>query len=321
MPTRPADTGRATRLAASVGPLVPRGDFRFRVHSVFASALNLRIDGRRMLVTLTGAGADDHPQAIRLATRERFDAWPVAIGDAGRREGDALAFDAIAGGAALRVDLAAAVLAPRRELPYVDARSAACTEAWAAGAVWLAELQAEKHADLRLAALTGTLAPASAMGARLADTARALGDAVRARDVAAADAAAAALLGLGAGLTPAGDDFLCGLLAALECTSAGGGDARRFVRAWGTALAPRLDATHAISASFLECAIAGCFSGAVTAVAVAFGGSSADEVGGEARAALQRLCAFGHSSGMDIATGFLFGLRLRNDDETRRYAA
>lgn len=321
MPTRPADAVRAVRVAASVGPEVPARDFGFRVHSVFASAMNLRVDGRRVLVTLTGAGADDQPQAIRLATRERFDAWPVAIGDTGRREGDALVFGVPSGEAPLRVDLAAASLATRRTLPRIDANSDACAGAWAACATRLAELQAEKRADLRLASLDGSLAPETAMGARLADAARALGDAVRARDVAAADAAAAALVGLGAGLTPAGDDFLCGVLAALECASDEGGDARRFVRAWGAALSGRLDATHAISASFLECAIAACFSGAVTAVAVAFAGGSAHESSEGPRAALERLCATGHSSGMDTATGFLYGLRLRNDDETRRYAA
>lgn len=309
------------RVAASVGPEVPAHDFRFRVHSAFASAMNLRVDGRRVLVTLTGAGADDQPQAVRLATRERFDAWPVAIGDTGRREGDALVFDAPPGERPLCVDLSRAAVALRREPPHIDASAVVRAGAWAACAERLAELQAEKQADLRLAAIDGPLAPPTAMGARLAGAARALGEAVRARDAGAADAAAAALVGLGAGLTPSGDDFLCGVLAALWCTSRDGDDARAFARAWGAALARRLDSTHAISASFLECAIAGCFSGAVAAVADAFAGGPAHGSNDDPLAALERLCATGHSSGMDTATGFLHGLRIRNDDETRRYAA
>jgi hypothetical protein len=129
------------------------------------------------------------------------------------------------------------------------------------------------------------------------------------------------LLGLGAGLTPAGDDFLCGLLAALWCTSVEGGPDRAFVHAWGAALSRRLDATTAISASFLECAIAGCFPGSVTALAAAFAGDPATGAGKGPRAALDRLCALGHSSGMDTATGFLFGLWLRTDEESRRHAS
>lgn len=319
MPTPSADRDRVARVAASVGSEVPAEDFDFRVHSAFPKAMNLAVAGRRGLVTVTDADADDHPQAIRLASRERFDDWPVRVGAHGRREGGALVFDA-PGDRDVRVDLSAAIAAPRRSPTRIVPRESACRDAWWASAARLAELQAEKDAELRLSALCGSHAPSSAMGARLATAARALGDAVGARDVTAADGAAAALVGLGNGLTPAGDDFLCGLLAALWCTSAEGGEDRRFVRSFGEALSLRLDATNAISASFLECAIAGCFSGAVSAVAAAFEGEPADESGGDPRAALERLCASGHSSGMDTATGFLFGLWLRNDDETRRYA-
>jgi hypothetical protein len=128
------------------------------------------------------------------------------------------------------------------------------------------------------------------------------------------------MVGLGTGLTPAGDDLLCGLLAALWCASGEGSQERSFAVEWGETLSARLEATTAVSATCLECAIAGCFPGTVIALAGAFAGSHADHAHESARAALDDLCARGHSSGMDTATGFLFGLRLRSDEEMRRYA-
>lgn len=311
-------TTRWTALA--VGPEVPVGEFDFRVHSRFGSAMNLAVTGRRGLVTLVGADADDLPQGIRIATRERFDAWPVSAGTHGHRGGGALVFADRAGEEILVVDLSIAVKATRREPPPIDPAAEAWRETWAVCARHLDALQEEKQTDLRLAALCGGFSPPTRLGGWLAREARELAGGVRAGNVDRAGCAATRLVGLGAGLTPAGDDFLCGFLAALWCASGEGSQERSFVVEWGGMLAARLEATTAVSATCLECAIAGCFSGAVIALAGAFAGRDTDHAHEGARAALDRLCARGHSSGTDTATGFLFGLRLRADEEMRRYA-
>lgn len=314
-------SGSATRrIALAVGSEVPIGDFGFRAHSRFGSAMNLAVTGRRGLVTLVDVDADDYPQGIRLATRERFDAWPVSTGTPGRREGDTLVFEDPAGDGIFVVDLSGAVRAIRGEPPRIAPGAGAARATWAACARRLDARQEERQTDLRLAALCGGFAPPTRLGAWLTREARGLASGVRARNAHAAGRAAARLVGLGAGLTPAGDDCLCGLLAALWCTSGEGGRERHFVVEWGATLAARLEATTVVSATFLECAIAGCFPGAVSALAVAFAGGHADHAPAGALAALDRLCARGHSSGMDTATGFLFGLRLRADEEMRRYA-
>jgi hypothetical protein len=307
--------------ARAIGCRVPAGDFDFRVHGVFASALNLAPTGHPSLVTLVGEGADDAPHAIRLATRERFDDWGVAPGTPGRRQGDSLVLETTGGCGARVVELAGAEVGGCEPLPRVRAGSLRSRAAWAECAERLAELQSEKDTELRLAGVCGRLAPACAIGRRFAGVAPALADAVRTHDAHLADAAAARILGLGSGLTPSGDDFLCGLLAALGCTSTGDGPDRHFVRAWGTALAARLDATNAISATFLRSAIAGCFPGALRSLAAAFGEPREGRMAPDPRGALERVCASGHSSGMDTATGFLFGLWLRTGDESRRYAS
>ncbi len=220
----------------------------------------------------------------------------------------------------LVVDLSIAVRATRRAPPRIDPAAAASRETWAACARLLDALQEEKQTDLRLAALCGGFPPPTRLGEWLAREARELAGGVRAGNVDRAGCAAARMVGLGAGLTPAGDDFLCGFLAALWCASGEGSQERNFAVEWGETLTARLEATTAVSATCLECAIAGCFPGAVFALADAFAGRHPGLAHAGARAALDRLCARGHSSGMDTATGFLFGLRLRADEEMKRYA-
>lgn len=317
----PTASSSATRVAAlAIGSEVPAGNFMFRVHSLFPLVVNLAVANRFGLVALLGEAADEYPHGIRLATRERFDTWPLAAGTPGRREGGRLMFAGPDGGERLVVDLALAVTRRRQPPPFIDTGSEAPREAWAVCAFHLDGLQAEKEADLRLAALCGQSTPPTAVGERLAEAALELEAGVRAGDAGMAGAAAGGLLGLGTGLTPSGDDFLCGLLAALWCTSAEGGPQRRFVQGWGAALSARLEGTNAISATFLEGAIAGCFPAKVLRFAAALAQAPSGHAHEGARGALDDLCALGHSSGMDTATGFLFGLRLRTSTEMRRHA-
>ena len=102
------------------------------------------------------------------------------------------------------------------------------------------------------------------------------------------------LVGLGEGLTPAGDDFLIGYLAAKW----GQGKAET-LRAPLLSLLPR---TNEISAAFLASACEGQFSVALVALGQAFN----DDRGWEK--ALSALADQGHSSGLDTAWGFVHGL-------------
>ncbi len=308
-------TDPCRRHALTMGSEVPEGDFRFRVHSVFAASLNLTVAGQSGLVTLAGAGTAERPRGIRLATCERFDTWPVQAGTEGRREGAQLVFDGTGGVVVLAVDLAQAEGARRRRLPHVDMHGADARAAWAACAQRLGELQAAGDVDLRLAALCDRQPATTALGRRLAAAAVALGEGVRGRDAVAADGAAADLVGLGAGLTPTGDDYLCGIMAALRSASRAGDANRRFALAWGRLLAERLTATTTVGATYLEGAIAGAFVGEIHALVTALARGDAG-----APAALEALCGLGHSSGMDTATGLLHGLWLRGDEEARRHA-
>ena len=307
----PAAQGHLPPVALTIGPEVPAGDFAFRVDSMFESAMNLRVDGRLFLVTLLGPEADDLPQGIRLASRERFDAWPVRPGDRGRRAGDRLVFESTAMHGRLLVDLTSAVVADRCEPVKFELPEAELAAAWAECAGWLEARQARVGPALQLAALRGGTVPCDALGGRLARAGRALGTCIRARDAKSAATTAARMIGLGTGLTPSGDDFLCGLMAALWSTRREGESDARFVAELGAALASRLDATTVVSATFLECAIAGSFCGALRALAAALARSRAGDRTAALRAAMDRLCSMGHSSGVDTAAGFLFGVSLQ----------
>lgn len=106
------------------------------------------------------------------------------------------------------------------------------------------------------------------------------------------DAPITDLIGLGIGLTPSGDDFLCGVLAGLILL--GRRDTEDF-KHLSAEIARNLTKTNAISAAFLRCAMDGQFSEAlVTLGSVPFSQSR------------QMFHAIGHSSGADTLCGLYF---------------
>ncbi|MDO4174238.1 MAG: DUF2877 domain-containing protein [Eubacteriales bacterium] len=109
------------------------------------------------------------------------------------------------------------------------------------------------------------------------------------------------LIGMGIGLTPSGDDFLCGVLAGFILR---GIDGHPFARAVRGQLEQRLGDTNDISRTFLHCALRGQFSEAVCALTHA---STTAQISADFH-------AIGHSSGMDTLCGILYVLRLALPD-------
>ena len=128
-----------------------------------------------------------------------------------------------------------------------------------------------------------------------------LARATQRRDVAAVTGAAARLVGLGPGLTPSGDDFLAGYLAALwSCAGfAIGMDA--LLQRLAVSLAPLFLRTNSISRQMLRDATQGRFAECLTDVTVALA------AGGNVVEAAAQALARGHSSGADTLCGLLFG--------------
>lgn len=263
----------------------------FRVHGVSASALHLQPEGTRDFLTLVGRRGGGLPHAVALACEE-LGPWGVAPGDAARFTDGVLLLTAAGG--PVRVELAHARRLPRRTLPAISSPGTARL----ACARRLAELQAAAGADLRLEVLTGDAAPPSPLAARLAASARALADATA--DLDALGRAAAALLGVGGGVTPSGDGFLAGYLAAAR---AAGRPA--LADALGRAIERGLERTSAPSGFLLRCAIAGEWPGPLVDLAEALAADRQPEALG----AVAALCAMDAGAGADLAAGMLFGLR------------
>ena len=284
--------------AATLGPEVPSGEFAVRVHSVFRAAVNLR-PPEGGLLSLLSAEVGDVPRGVRLTSAEDFAALGLATGDAGVFGAEAIVLERSGGRGALRIDCASA----RRLAGSAPPARRGDGRRWRAGLARLDALQKRAATDLRVAPLLLGEAPVGAMSERLTHAALDLGRSVRAGRRDAMCDAAARLVGLGPGLTPAGDDFLCGFLAAAYSRCVARPAPSRRLASFAEAMRPLLGGTTDISAAFLRSALAGRFSRPLAALAEA----CADAPDGDLDSAILRLAEVGHSSGLDAATGFFYG--------------
>lgn len=101
------------------------------------------------------------------------------------------------------------------------------------------------------------------------------------------------LIGLGIGLTPSGDDFLCGILAGLHIQ---GIKSSEFADHLRNGIQNNLHRTNEISAAFLSCAMDGHFSHAVNEL---WNNPSTEQIS-------KMFHKIGHSSGMDTLCGIYF---------------
>jgi hypothetical protein len=284
--------------AASIGADVPTGPLPVRIHSVFRSAVNLQPQPGGDLITLLSRRSIEHPRSIQFSGTEDFSRHGLQPDSPGWITLAAIFLDR-PGGAPLRLSLAKATRRACQPLPSLPRSGAA----WKAAVEWLAGAQAQAGTDLRIGNLLvqGSDATQGMLGQRLTAAASDLGGSVRDGAPGPAQAAVSRLVGLGCGLTPSGDDFLCGFLTAGHCRS-GQDHPIPFLHELKKMVLARLSGTNAISATLLRCATEGKTFGALHDLAHALQG------GRDPSTALVTLCAFGHSSGMDITTGFLYGL-------------
>ncbi len=105
----------------------------------------------------------------------------------------------------------------------------------------------------------------------------------------------AKLIGLGIGLTPSGDDFLCGVLAGILLSKE---QNHPFARHLKETIQKNIQNTNDISQTFLRCSCIGQFSQAVNTLT---GVPSPTEI-------YESFTSIGHSSGIDTLCGILYAL-------------
>ena len=256
------------------------------------------------LVTLLAQAVGNVPHGIRLAGPfAPFEAW-LAPGQYAILDGAALCLP----DAGITVDLTCAAVW-RGAVATVSTDICSMEADGAAIAVSLRKLRAtliERAPEQGFAPL---LAPAAgarssierAFATRLSRTLPLLARATERHDVTAIAGVAAQLVGLGPGLTPSGDDFIAGYLAALWSRAGFGSGLDAILAPLADALAPLFLHTNAISRQMLSDAARGRFAQRLVDVTVAISG------GDDSVDATVRALASGHSSGADTLYGLLFG--------------
>lgn len=289
-----------------------------RVHSVFASSVNLEVGESGRLIALTGPSGRVYPHAVVLKSPVDFRTWRLAIGGSAQLAEGLIWIDGQ--GITVAVDLKCAFRGPPRSLSPIVRFTNLCRIC----ATRLAEAQARKQFDLRLDALRDPGLPLRKEGETLRQAALALG--ASARTLAYADepgvrpdsrvgladirSSVSSLVGLGTGLTPSGDDLICGFILAVRTRFCGEPHVgSELLEALCVAVEENLGSTGEISASLLRSTIQGHWPEPLLDLADAI---AADREF-EALQVLDELCRLGHSSGADIATGFLFGLEALAD--------
>jgi len=265
-----------------------RSGLRGRVHSVFARVVNVTVpDGT--LFTLASREVDDAPDTLVVDLRS-FDGSGVAVGETVAARDGVLA---VGRSLAIRFD-GARPWVPL--LPWYPAQDAPLRRNLDALRAHLARLDRSPDGD----APPQSSAVAIAATARLAQHATALGRALERADLGTAQVEGEALVGLGQGLTPSGDDVLLGLFAVLQLP---GGPCEPLRDLGRQIVARAAHRTHAISLCALRAAAEGRVRARIIALLSAL-------IAGEREAmlaALRAVLAIGSTSGGDIVAGIVLG--------------
>lgn len=282
------DAALAETLSRGADPRSPLG-VPGVVHSVHRRVVNVLFGD--LLVALADERLDDAPWTVRLPSAD----WPrliVSAGDGASMTRSEVRIDSREGGTVIRLDGAgcwrplSADLASTGRSMLVDAHAALApfrsqtpqTAFGRASAALLGE-SVSRLRDVSAAMLGGT------------SDARAVEDAIL------------RLMGLGEGLTPSGDDILCGLAFLAAQTSSG-------LEALLPPLRRSLDTgagrTTLLSAVTIGAATAGRGRQSMHDLALALQAGDIDAL----KDAAARILAIGHSSGADILTGMRLALEL-----------
>jgi uncharacterized protein DUF2877 len=259
-----------------------------KVHSLFDRAANLELAGQR-LVVLLDATSPNVPHGIRLGAH----AWrelraSVRVGDTLAFEGGGLRFARTG----WRVDLSGA----RGWHVDLSGTHAGCGDARVVNGL------AAASAIARTVHVRAGDPVAAAYSRRLARVKPPLESAIRQLSADTAIDQLHRLLGVGCGLTPAGDDFIVGCLAGLAIGTRYEAERRRFLMDVAGGL--DFSATTLISRQHLSDACHLQFAQPLAELAVAITVGAADVL-----SKLEAALAVGASSGADGVAGLLFGLQ------------
>jgi hypothetical protein len=297
--------------AISIGYSVPTENFDASVHSAFQSALNLRVNGDDGLLTLIESAEGDLPQGIQLDTPEGFSFEGFHTGQRALCRDGILHFEnrslaiQLNGARRWECDLPALKFDPTN-----PAVSAAWTRVWEA----LNKRQRLYQADIIAEELfRSNESTRAGVPRRVGEAMRDLLRATRRYEF-DHTSTVNSLIGLGAGLTPSGDDLLVGYLAGLWCTVQDGTKRAQFISSLGETIIHLSNKTNDISRTYLYHAARGQVSSRLADLAEAICR------GGHPRHLLETAetaMSVGHTSGMDAVSGLMVALSAWEGKEFR----
>lgn len=287
--------------AISMGYAVSSESFDASVHSVFQSALNLRLSGANELLTLIAAEEGDLPQGIRVDASTDFSFEKIGVGNPVVCKDGILYFE----NSSLTVQLSGA----RRwkcNLPAlkIDITKPTISAAWRL--VWdaLNKRQRLKGSEIVTEDLFRLGPTRAGISRRVGEAMRDLLHATQGYDL-TNDSAINSLIGLGPGLTPSGDDLLVGYMAGLWCTMRDQSERTQFISSLGETIDRLSHKTNDISRTYIYHAVRGQVSSRLADLARAVGHGEDDKYFLEIAEAAMKI---GHTSGMETVTGLLVGL-------------
>ena len=257
------------------------------VHSVYRKTINLSLGGQ--LVALQAADSPLSPiSLITPLTAQEMELLPIQTKDCVSISSDVIQVGqrccfSIRKAASVNLKLSSSL--SDDELSVLERHIFSALAARDAGSFELLFFQPRTACEIPFLAAAGRHLLAASQALRLSDweaSARAFGG----------------LIGLGPGLTPGGDDFLCGILAGLILCSI---DRHPLSIILHETIDKNLVNTNQISAAFLQCALEGQFSEAVCSLTAM---PSPEEI-------LSSFLKIGHSSGTDTLCGIAYLLQNR----------
>lgn len=305
------------------GSSFPAGPVECTVHSVYTNAINLQIPESPIVFTLVSKPELMHPLAALVSGPGGLVAQFTSLGIEPKAT---CSFDGRKLNISKQLEIS---FTDTKRMPQVDElppplelAAPVLQDRLAQAGALLEHLQARQNTELRWLSQEGRsmFLPEEGTG-RAGRFDRAVSRIVKslaAESPYAALAASLDLVGLGQGLTPSGDDFLCGLAMALYMLVKNPLVSPAFdaitIESWLWGLAAKLglvptamgvskDLTGIVSKSFLYLASQGRFSLLLVQFARAFADPVQNLTG-----ILETMSQYGHSSGLDSATGFLFGM-------------
>lgn len=282
-----------------MGYAVPRGNFNAEIHSVFTSAVNLRLVKGSRLITLVTIQEADLPQGIRLNSPEGFTFEELRRGEQLTCQNGILHCETVP----MAVDL--------RQAQRWKCNLSALARERNDPSFLVARQRVSKALNERWAQVGNDASTAASEMAKIIPN---LITATRKYDNLAAADSVKGLVGLGPGLTPAGDDFLVGYLAGLWSSAGEKTDCLRFLSHLRMVVIILSERTNDISRTYLHHAAHGQVSSRLVDLADAIcRGANADRLLAAAEASMR----VGHLSGLEATTGLLMGLSVWEESDRK----